>query len=1138
MAEKETTIVYSPEELAEIERVIGTVEQLQELTAADIVPEPEPPKEDEFPDFSLGEPDDLDLPAGNLDGIGEPDDLDLPAGDLNNIMSDDQEGEDLSSLMDDNSTEDLDISFDETELEIEQPDDFELDIKQEDLTDVDTDDIEDISDLIHEVDDSDVELDIKDDSPIDDVSFDLDQSTDGGLDDIGDFDLDLDETPAPLEPKKATDGSTIDQLDALTSSEPESLDIQDISTDEFIGGSDDLTSGDVEIDYSDAGDVQDLDMGDLDLDLDDSTPQVSLDADSDDLDIPDLSDVSFDDAQLADADDSDIPDIDLTDLDDDSSIKADAGSPMSELDNLDDALGDFDDIPDLGDNLESIDVLDGGSSVDLDVDNSIEDISSTPMDLDSSDSMNLMDDVDVEPLDIEPIDDIDSFDDVDSFDTSDTSSVGTSDSTDDILELSDKELKKLKKAILLFNSGLRGAIKDTVVNDLLPVKDTRQMVDMILANRPEENIHRFLEKKLGRKIDLVNEASVPGRRVLTQRPEYTREGRERQKRLMKFTFIGAGVLLFLFVVGGLTHRYIYKPYHAKSMIHDGVILITKKGTYIEKPKHYQEAEKIFKEVQDYMSPQFLYGYNKYGQAYFDKKQYASSIEKLNKAYAIDKTNVDTLNNLAYFYARLPKAEYGYYREHSEKYFPAKYKRKAKRIKQIDLAIHLYKRALLMDPNNVTAMRGIGDAYFHQKQYLKAEKYFKDIVRLDSESEVGHAGLLNLYIERNSFARVTEEHTSLKEKKILVKMPSPLLAKLADYYLQKNRTEKLNVRIDYGLQSPRLKDVDDNTYPAARQVLRTLTERDKEYPPLHFHLARISRQQKKYKIMRIQLDRALIFSKKKYGKDYFSARHLLGEYYYLMNQPVQAVDNLKMALDASDNKPSFMTDDYYKETVNIGKTNAIIGNVFYYFFDKVKYMYGSLKDRKLENNIEKMANFAIAKKYYVRAVKENYTSSELHYNLGRIHYLNKEYPAALNQWLNLYQDFVRRPELMLALGNAYYHTRNFESSKGEFLKLASVLGFKADKIKLAMTGVSDHQILFRTLSTAHNNLGVVYQKTGDESKSAIHYWKAIDFAKRVNVENEFARVNLSRGFKRGQKDGPILDENIPYSIKYFRKEMRN
>ena len=74
MADKETTIEYSPEEIEEIERILGTVDRLNELMAQDIVPEPEPPKteEDEFSDidFNMGEPDDLDLPAGDLDGLG------------------------------------------------------------------------------------------------------------------------------------------------------------------------------------------------------------------------------------------------------------------------------------------------------------------------------------------------------------------------------------------------------------------------------------------------------------------------------------------------------------------------------------------------------------------------------------------------------------------------------------------------------------------------------------------------------------------------------------------------------------------------------------------------------------------------------------------------------------------------------------------------------------------------------------------------------------------------------------------------------------------------------------------------------------------------------------------------------------
>jgi tetratricopeptide (TPR) repeat protein len=83
------------------------------------------------------------------------------------------------------------------------------------------------------------------------------------------------------------------------------------------------------------------------------------------------------------------------------------------------------------------------------------------------------------------------------------------------------------------------------------------------------------------------------------------------------------------------------------------------------------------------------------------------------------------------------------------------------------------------------MLGIGNAYFYQGQYAQAKKYYEDILKVDKNSVIGYSGLLNLYVERDSFPMVATLHAEIREKNMLPDLPSPLLSKLAGYYLDKS-----------------------------------------------------------------------------------------------------------------------------------------------------------------------------------------------------------------------------------------------------------------------------------------------------------------------------------------------------------------
>ncbi len=1118
--EKIQEIEYSPEELEEINRIVDLVQSTFSGAAAAEPPPPAEPSETDFDgaeepeefedEFDFEEPEAPDFDLGE-EYVGEPSDLDLPSGDLDSLTTDELEETGAEPEV---PVEGFSL---DSELPMEEIDDLasleDIDVADEVLPDEvsgeDTEEIEDITDMIEEVDEAGA-------PPADEFPE---------LEDISELPEEVPAEEAPSLPEEAAvsdDTTPLEQLDALTLDEPESLDEGDLAPDdEFVD-----EGGIPEIDLGDEGATEEA----VEAATGPEADTVSIGDDAG-VDIPDLSDLTLEEpGEIEEAGDEDIPDLDLGGIGDEEPADEGAPEPLvtDELDEIEDlgAMAGFEDEPSLGEDLMDT------SMEDEPMEGAEEFMAREPGLPDISDDGI----AEEEPLQIEPLDD-------ESFEEPLVKPVESpaAPAEEGGVEITDRDLKKLKKVILLFNPALISEIKDSVINDRLSGDDTGQLVDMIISGRPEDSIRKFLEKKLNKKIVPVDETGVPGRRVITARPEYSLEGRERQKRLLRATRIGGVAALAAVVFTLVGYQFIYKPYMAKKKIQDGVALILRSGDYVQKPKDYAEAENIFDYVDEHYRKDYIYGYNAYGRAYFDRKEWDRSIDKLNEAYSIDynrnrSISLDTLNNLGYFYSRVPGEYFNAVGDKAREWYYPERRIKDEPRDQLDLAIEFYRRVLARDKDNTEAMYGIGNSYYFQGQYLKAKKYYEDILKIDSSSVVGFSGLLNLYIERDSFEQVVSIDSSLRDKKIMEKMPPPLLAKLASYYLDK--TQESNVRIEYGVQSPRYKDADDKLYPAVRSVLLALSERNPEYPPLHLQFARLHKAQNNLKQMKIYLDRAVEYSQKNYDADYFGALHLLGEYYYETKDPVRAYEFLNRAIRANSYQPAFVREDFYHETETPGESYALLGNIFYYFFDKIQARYGDLEEEVLDSEMDKMANFAIARDKYESAINEGFESPELHYNLGRIYYLNSRYRDSLDQWLHLYEDFVTHPELMFALGNAFYHLGNYEAGKGEYLKLISYYENEAEQIRMPSEGNTEHIKIFNTLASAYNNLGAIYQLQNNEGKSSISYWKAIDYADRINRENQFARVNLARSFKdKSYVVDPILDENIPYSIDVYREYMR-
>lgn len=1039
MAVKKVEINYTPEELAEIERIINVITEadiprVQDTKAKPIV---KPPVKtgDEFTDHDI---------------------------------------EDIDS----NMPSDLDIDFEENLPEEEFGDGSEIEtLSDDDLLPENTDEIrdeeiEDITETIPAFDEEEKTGDPEEIIPLSDsdLSF-IDESA--GTAETGDQ---FEEEISPEKIKKETDSFSLEKDDDF-----DIPDLDEIPVNEK-----------AEIPEAETADIPDIDLGDLDIT---SEPEKEPAQIEEFEDIPE----SFDKIEELEH----------------APEKAEE-SPLSEMDSFHDDFEDIDNIPD------AFDTPARSKKAETDEEGA------KPEKF----SEDFIDDKHDDILTIEPLDD-----DVEHPAKPEVSAPKNAKGSSSEMELSEKDVARLKKAIILFNPAIRQSIRETVINELLPAPDMKKLVDMIITGKSEDSIQKFLEKKLKTKIELVEE-TTQGRKVITSRPEYSLEGRARQKKLLKATGVFSVAVVLSFFITILSYQFVYKPYMAKKLIHHGVALIINsslKGERFNRKNNYDEAERLFREVDEEYEKDFLFGYNEYARAYLINKDYAESLEKLNKAYILDKTYIDTLNNLGYFYAKTSNEYFESLRPNIQKWYFGDKKQMQGIDTSLDLAINFYRRALLVDKENINALVGIGNAYFYQGQYLKAKKYYEDILRVDSDSVAGYSGLLNLYIERDSFPLAATIHAELREKKMLSDIPSPLLSKLAGYYLDKRAKGDSNIRIDFGVQSPRLIDSNDNTDPAIMEVLRALNDRDPDYPQLHIQFARFHLAKQNLMEMERYLDRALALA-----PNYYSALHLKGEYYYNTKEPVKAYKYLKQALDNYGDQPEFTREDFYKETESPGKTSMYLGNIFYYYFDKVKSREGALDDEIADNETEKMENYSFAQRFYTDALNYNYASSELYYNMGRINYLKGEYSLALSLWLHLYDDFVKSPELMLSLGNAFYNSGNgngpgnYEAAKGEYLKLISVLEYEADKIRVVDLSKASNVKIFQTLSSAYNNLGAVYQNTGEHQKRDLAYWKAIDYGNKMRQENEYARVNLARSNRDAE---PILDKWIPFSIDIYREDMR-
>ena len=469
-----------------------------------------------------------------------------------------------------------------------------------------------------------------------------------------------------------------------------------------------------------------------------------------------------------------------------------------------------------------------------------------------------------------------------------------------------------------------------------------------------------------------------------------------------------------------------------------------------------------------------------------------------------------------------------------------------------------------------ALQGIGNVYYRQKDYFKSNEYFEKSITNQPNDPFGHAGvlrnLLRLYKKQRDPRLIIDYHNKVKYSlDIEDGLPLDVLAKLAAFYI--DLPEEDDLRVKYNVSAKDFVNA-HALKQRAYELLNLLYSKDEkdEYGNIKQgkYLAEgfYQRGRYYYKVM----NRPRVAMKQfeyayKYDPRHFLALNDRAEILLSIHDYGGAIKNLDLAIQQlSPEKVGLLGDFPEDETL----VQADIGRVY---FNYGRAIYLSIVEKMGETNdwqriqeLEKyktesglgieplVATLDKADIYFSKGdeigLKDERQRTKLLYYQGWSSYVKGNHKKALFLWESIPPEWqMKYRNLELAKSHALYKLatvgrreiqKNLQAALTYLLFLQSYYQKQASQIEEPSVGNKTHVKLFTRLVMIENNLGAIYELFQDENKSTQHYWRSIDYSKRILRENEVARYNLKLSFKRTgleKKEAiPVIMDFIPPTLK--------
>ncbi|WP_411823765.1 hypothetical protein [Leptospira sp. 'Mane'] len=198
--------------------------------------------------------------------------------------------------------------------------------------------------------------------------------------------------------------------------------------------------------------------------------------------------------------------------------------------------------------------------------------------------------------------------------------------------LEDEDLAIIQRELIKYPPKLRRTIIDTIVNNRVPVRNQKELIELIKAQQKPEDVAVFLSSLLGEKVELADSSgkfSADGVPIIASKDAYTKEGAVRRREVIRKTILSAAAAVFLVFGGVALYKYVIVPFRAEAQYALGLEKIEEFGKEtdaLEKKKLLADAENYFIKGEE-IFPHSLKYLNEYCLAYERAGQYERAFEK-------------------------------------------------------------------------------------------------------------------------------------------------------------------------------------------------------------------------------------------------------------------------------------------------------------------------------------------------------------------------------------------------------------------------------------------------------------------------------------------------------------------------------
>lgn len=774
-------------------------------------------------------------------------------------------------------------------------------------------------------------------------------------------------------------------------------------------------------------------------------------------------------------------------------------------------------------------------------------------------------------------------------------------------------LRRVRETLRAFPSPLRRRLSKALLDENMKAADSSELMRLLSEGASANEISAWLDSKNVEEIP-EEEADSAGPRIVMARPEYTDEGLARQERLIKLTRFGAIAAFILIAVVGGAYFTLLKPYFYRQAVAKGRDMILEKGSAA-----IPEAERQFEKALSYYDKD-TYAYLQYADAYRYKGLYGDAFSKLfaevklpGMAAKVGDKEIRSSGELFGALKRVPVVAYAgnesavsvngtplamakkgaYVISHLDNkkdeaqvllalgQFHSNPSRRFSRepYKNNFLGADYYRRVLMANPATPAfkkeemldrAVMGIGDIFYHEKDYDRALDYYKKIVDKEPDNVVAHAGILKSLIKlfhlSNDPRMVIQHHTMVRGKKIENKLPMYIKARLASFYIDLPHDNELRVKYNISpanmLTGQQLKTRADDLLNSIFNTTETdafgVKHEGTKFAEGYYQRARSYAKDKNQVRMALkQFEYAF-----HYDPRHFMALNDRAELLTMLNDFSGATELLRRAKQLSTpDKLAELGENEQDETLSeapVGIISFNMGKAMY--LDAIRDLANSetwlrLKEvQKYRSNSDNGASALLAhldrtelefNEAKTLGISGTKAESELMYFSGWSKFVKNDHRGALADWEKIDPEKTASlPNLSLAQSHCYYRLAVEEPSGQKREKyLDSALGllfYSQDRFNARVGTITridasneKHARLMSNLAIIENNIGAIYEMLDDEQKSLMHYWKSVENSKRIGKENEIANLNIRLSFKRkalGEGENvPVIMDYVPPMI---------